>query len=330
MKVICVQSGSVDTRRGAARGLAGVAAGAIALALVAASLVGCSPTHTRSPDGVLRIVAGFYPLQYLAEQVGGAQVRVTNLAQPGVEPHDLELSPRQVADVADADLVLYLKGFQPALDEATRLEAPSRSFDVAGAVTLLPAVAAPDRAGDSDPDEATAGNGADPHVWLDPRRFAQVALGLADRLGAIDPAGAAGYRQRSGVLQAELANLDQAYRSGLNACRRHEIVVSHAAFGYLAQRYGLSQIAISGLSPDAEPAPQRLAAVAAQARQHNATTIFFETLASPKVAQVIAAEVGAATAVLDPIEGLPPGSVDTYLSVMRVNLATLRGALGCT
>jgi zinc transport system substrate-binding protein len=293
--------------------------GVVVAALMVGSVAACGGSD---PGGGMSIVAGFYPLQFVAERVGGAQVRVSNLTQPGAEPHDLELSPRQVGEISDATLVLYLHGFQPAVDEAVA-QAGSTALDVSGAVPLLPATAGHGE------DEGAPG-ATDPHVWLDPTRLATIADALAQRLAELDPEGAAGYRERATGLRADLTALDGEYAEGLGDCERREVVVSHAAFGYLADRYDLRQIPITGLSPDTEPTPGQLAAAAEEAREVGATTIFFETLVSPAVAQAVAEEVGAGTAVLDPIEGLEPGSGDDYLSVMRANLATLRPALGCS
>src|SRR5690606_34389362 len=180
---------------------------------------------------------------------------------------------------------VHLKGFQPSLDETVAQEATSAAFDVAAVQPLLPGPA-----------------GRDPHLWLDPTRLATVADRLADRLGQLDPDHAADFRSRAAALRAELERLDREYAEGLATCQRREIVVSHAAFGYLAQRYDLEQVAITGLTPESEPSPQRLADVANTARAHQATTIFFETLASPALAEAVAREVGARTAVLDPLE----------------------------
>nr|WP_239152337.1 metal ABC transporter substrate-binding protein [Virgisporangium aurantiacum] len=269
-------------------------------------------------DGTVDVVAAFYPLQFVAERVGGAAVKVTNLARPGVEPHDLELEPKQLAGIADADLALYLKGFQPAVDEAVEAEAKKTSFDVA---TVQPL------------DDAADGeeNGKDPHVWLDPTRLATIADQVAERLAAVDKDNADAYKLGAVKLKIDLTALDEEYTKGLQNCARTDIVTSHAAFGYLAKRYNLTQVPISGLSPEAEPSPQRVAEVAALAKEKGVTTIFFETLVSPKVAQTLATEVGARAEVLDPIEGLradaAPG--EDYLSVMRQNLTKLREALGC-
>jgi zinc transport system substrate-binding protein len=278
------------------------------------------------------VVAAFYPLQFAAERVGGDRVSVTGLTPPGAEPHDLELTAKQRTALQDADLVVYLAGFQPAVDEAVA-QTRSNSLDVA---TVEPLRDAPPGAEDEDAAEhggtgdKHANEGKDPHVWLDPVRLAAIADRLAGRLADADAAHGDEYRSRAAALRTDLEGLDREYAAGLKTCQRHEIVTSHAAFGYLAARYGLEQIPITGLDPEGEPTPQHVAEIAALARQRGVTTIFFETLVSPKIAQTVAAEIGAKAEVLDPIEGLEPGSGDTYLTVMRANLARLRTALGCT
>ncbi|HEX6967545.1 MAG TPA: metal ABC transporter substrate-binding protein [Micromonosporaceae bacterium] len=298
-----------------------------ATATAALALIGVASCTTDGPDdGRVDVVAAAYPLQFVAERVGGDAVRVTALAKPGAEPHDVELNPGQVGQISKADLIVYLSGFQPAVDEAVAQEGGDRGFDVAEVVPLLDAAAGAHRHDEAD--EHRHDSGKDPHVWLDPVRLATVGDRLAERLAETDPDRADGYRARAAALRDELETLDREYRDGLGTCRRREIVVSHAAFGYLADRYGLEQIAVSGLTPDDDPAPQQLAEVVEEAKAHGATTIFFETLASPKVAETIAREVGAQTAVLDPIEGPTPGA--DYLALMRTNLAALKSALGCS
>jgi zinc transport system substrate-binding protein len=304
---------------------AAMAAGAL---MVGAVLAACSASPPRAPGDAVRVVVALYPLQFVVEQVGGETVSVKNLVQPGAEPHDLELSPRQVADVADADLVVYLGGFQPAVDEAVGLEAADEGLDVGEFVPLLAAPVPGGPPALANPAE-TAADGMDPHLWLDPNRMAMVATAVAARLSAIDPDNARTYHESSEALRQRLSSLDSDYTAALRNCARREIVVSHAAFGYLADRYRLNQVAISGLEPEAEPTPQRLAEVATLARRLGATTVFFETLVSPAVAQAIASEVGARTAVLDPIEGPPEDDGGNYLSVMRSNLHELVTALAC-
>ncbi|WFE41768.1 metal ABC transporter substrate-binding protein [Micromonospora sp. WMMD998] len=308
-----------------------VLAAATAALLALGGLAACSDGGGggSDPDRV-DVVAAFYPLQFLAERIGGDRVVVGNLTKPGAEPHDLELNPRQVGQVVDAELIVYLAGFQPAVDEAVEQNGGDRAFDVAGVAPLRDAAAGGHEHEGGHQEEAghEEGGGKDPHLWLDPTRLATVGDRLAERLGAVDPDHAADYTARAGALRGELTTLDTEYAEGLRTCQRREIVTSHTAFGYLAERYRLEQIGLTGLTPESEPSPQRLAEVAREAREHQAGTIFFETLVSPKIAETIAREVGAKTAVLDPIEG-PPAEGD-YLSAMRANLQTLRTALDCS
>jgi zinc transport system substrate-binding protein len=256
-------------------------------------------------SGRERVVASFYPLAYAAEQIGGPTVDVENLTPPGAEPHDLEVSPQDVADLRSADLVLLLgSGFQPQLEDAAgNGDRVLRLLDTPGL--------------DVHPND-------DPHVWLDPVRYAHVAARIGEALGR--PAAAARLDQR-------LDDLDDEFRTGLAHCQRHEIVTSHEAFGYLAERYGLEQLAITGLSPEAEPEPRKLQDVVDLVRQRSITTIYFETLVSPRIAETVADETGAKTAVLDPIEGLTEDEAaqdDDYFTLMRKNLAALREGLGCS
>ncbi|GAB3851123.1 metal ABC transporter substrate-binding protein [Dactylosporangium cerinum] len=294
--------------------LAGLTAGSLLLSIAACG--GDEPSPQRQQDGRLKIVAGFYPLQYISERIGAENTAVTNLTQAGAEPHDLELKPTQLAQITDAGLVVYLAGFQPAVDEAVKLQAKDKAFDVASVESLQ-------AGGDLD-----GGHGDDPHVWLDPIRFATIVGKLADRLAAVDPANADAIKVRAGQLQDELRRLDEDYAAGLQTCARREIVTSHAAFGYLAARYHLIQVPISGLDPEAEPSPQRVSEIAALARQKGVTTIFFEALVSPKLSETVAKEIGAKAVVLDPIEGVEEGN--DYISVMVHNLVALRDALGCS
>jgi len=279
-----------------------------AAALLGAVLVGLAGCAARAwpDDGRVHVVAGFYPLQFVAQEIGGDRVGVQNLTRAGAEPHDLELQPSQLAALEDADLVLYLRGFQPAVDEGAALQDRARTFDVSMVADL---------------------HGGDPHVWLDPVRLAAIAGTVAERLAAADERHAGEFRERAGDLQRRLRELDGEYTRGLAHCDRRDVVTSHEAFGYLTARYGLTQVSVTGLNPDEEPGPQRVRDVARIARERGVTTIFFESLVSPKLSQTLAREVGAKAAVLDPIEGVEDG--ETYFSAMRTNLATLRTALGC-
>lgn len=274
------------------------------LALSGLVATGCSSDVGKKADDRLQVAAAAYPFAWLTEQVGGDLVEVTNLVKPGAEPHDAELSPRQVAQVQDTKLLVYLKGFQPAIDDA--LGDGQQGLDLGRVVGL---------------------RGADPHIWLDPIRMQTAATAVAAQLAKVDPAHATEYQAQGVEVAARLGELDKAFTIALRRCERHELVTSHSAFGYLAARYGLVQYGISGLSPDAEPSPGRMAEVATLARQHGVTTVFFESLVDPKVARTLASEVGAATGVLDPVEGVQ--GRDDYISVQLRNAAALRRALDC-
>jgi zinc transport system substrate-binding protein len=278
-------------------------------------LAGCGGDEASSGD-LPTVAASFYPLAFVAEQIGGGDVRVVNLTSPGVESHDLELTPRQVAEIAAADLVVYERGFQPSVDEAVDQNAGDARVEVTEVVPLE------DEHGD------LAG---DPHVWLDPTLLARIADAVADGLAAAVPASADAFRERAEALVAELADLDEEFSTGLGQCERNVVVTTHEAFGYLAHRYGLEMVGISGLSPDAEPSPARLAEVGEVIADEGVTTVFYERLVSPAVAETLADDLGVVTAVLDPIEGLTDETEDEdYFTLMRANLGALEEANGCT
>ena len=316
-------------------GLAGLAGcgsgeeGATGAAATASASAG-RPTAGATASGLGRrnVQAAIYPLAFATERVGGNRVQVGNLTAPGAEPHDLELSPSQVAALGEADLVVYLEGFQPAVDEAVEQAGPA-ALEVSGVVPLRKEY----EEGEEHPegeggDEAAHGHGAgDPHVWLDPIRYAEVARAGEARLSAIDSEGAVTYRTNAERLAQQLEVLDGEFRSGLASCERRQFVTSHDAFGYLAARYDLEQVAIAGLSPDEEPSPAKVAEVEELVRERGITTVFYETLVSPELARSIAGDTGARATVLDPVEGVSEGS--DYFSVMRANLQALRAANGC-
>jgi zinc transport system substrate-binding protein len=271
----------------------------ILISAAAALTAGCG--GGRSSDR--EIVAAFYPVAFAAQQLAPPGTKVVDLTPPGVEPHDLELKPSDVSKVKSARLVLLLgHGFQPQVESA------AGSGDRVVRLLDTPGLRLHD---------------TDPHVWLDPVRYTLLVRRIAATLhrpSAAEP------------LLARLRRLDREYRAGLHGCARHEIVTSHEAFAYLAERYGLTQVALTGISPEAEPTPQRLRHVVDVVRSTGATTVFFETLVSPRIADTVAQESGAKTAVLDPIEGLTPAEQragDDYFTLMRHNLHALRAALGC-
>ncbi len=308
-------------------------------------LAGCgagSGSSDGGSEGELQVVAGFYPLEWAAARVGGDRVDVTSLTPPGAEAHDLELTPQDVGAVADADLVVYLSGFQPAVDEAAGAEAGDRAWDAGAAADLTlttehghtdEAHAGEEHGGEDGGQEHAGEDGeevVDPHFWLDPVRLAGVGDALAEEFAGLDPDGADGYARNAAALRADLERLDGEMQAGLASCATTTLVTSHDAFGYLGERYGLEVVGISGLSPSQEPAADQLAEIAALVRDDGITTVYTETLVDPSVAETVAAEAGADTAVLDPIEGLTEESAgEGYLEVMRANLAVLQEGQSC-
>jgi zinc transport system substrate-binding protein len=313
------------------RRLIPAAAAAAALLLGSATLSACSTDSAAAgADGRFDVVASFYPMAFLAERIGGAHVHVTTLTRPGQEPHDLEISARQTARLQEADAVLYLKGLQPSVDDAVAQSEVRTKIDAAALTTLE---RHGDEAGGHAPAHDTAGDGEpagrDPHLWLDPVRYAQVARGVGKAFEKADPKHAAAYRKNTATLVGQLNALDAAYANGLRHADRKVFLTTHAAFGYLAERYGLTEEAISGLDPDTEPSGARVKELQKIAKEDGVTTVFYETLVSDKTARTVARDAGLRTDVLDPVEGITAASRGTdYFQVMRSNLKALQKALG--
>ena len=304
-------------------------------ALVVAGLSGCSALSDSGEDGTLSVAASFYPLEFVAQRVGGDLVDVSVLTAPGQEPHDLELSVAQTVEVAEADLVLLEGALQPVVADAVEQNGTGVALDVEDVVDLRASSDEHDHgeggeSGNEDGEDHDHG-AEDPHFWLDPLLVAQYADAVADELADLDPAHAADYRAGAEDLVADLEDLDARWTAGLADCERDVVVVSHDAFGYL-DRYGLDLHGIAGLSPDSEPTPAVLGELQELIRTEGVTTVFTETLAPPALADTLAEDAGVTTAVLDPIEGLTPEAVDDgqdYLALMDQNLAALREANGC-
>ncbi|TQN43689.1 zinc transport system substrate-binding protein [Blastococcus colisei] len=315
-----------------------LAAGSAATLLIA----GCgggggSPENAATSGEGLTVLAGFYPLEWAASRVGGDLASVSSLTPAGAEAHDLELTPQDVAAVSEADLLVYIEGFQPALDEAAESEAREAAWDAGQAASLTLTAeededghGAEDQHADEEEEHADEGEIVDPHFWLDPTRLADVGDALAERMGELDPDNAAAYAENAVALRADLEELDGEMQEALSGCAINTLVTSHDAFGYLADRYGFEVVGISGLDPSEEPSPAQMAEIAELVQERGATTVYTETLVDPAVAETVAAEAGVGTAVLDPLEGLTDESAgDDYLEVMRANLETLREGQSC-
>ncbi|PWV58190.1 metal ABC transporter substrate-binding protein [Nocardiopsis sp. L17-MgMaSL7] len=302
-------------------------------------------------DADLTVVTGVYPLEWLAQEIGGDGVAVVQLTEPGTEPHDLELTGRQIAEVSEADIAFYVQGLQPAVDEAVNQEAEGAALDVADIVELRPAAGADDHAEDDhaeddhdhdhdhEHEEEDGGHteddghdhgDLDPHFWLDVDLMKESAEALAQRMGEIDPEGADRYQEGAERVVGELSTIGDAYEDGLATCEHREVVVGHTAFTYLTEQYDLEQIGVSGVDPETEPSPAQIAAITDVVRERDITTIFTEPLMPAATADTIAAETGARVEVLDPLEGVTDRSPgDDYPSIMLGNLDALTAALSC-
>ena len=336
--------------------LAAACAAATALALSACTST-ASSGDSSSKDGSLTVMASFYPLKYLAEKVGGEYLSVTSLTPDGAEPHDLELSPKMVDSLSSADAVIYLAGFQSAVDEAIEQQAPKTVIDVSSAAELVEAGSDANHPAEEEEatDETQSGEteahdhdheghdheghdhaghdhhhdmSADPHFWLDPIRMAKAATLVGDKLAEADSAHADTYKANAKALAEELTTLGDTLVTKTSKCQVKTFVTAHTAFGYLADRTGLTQVGISGLDPESSPSPARLAEIGQIAKEQGVTTIFTESLIDPKVAQTLADDLGITTAVLDPIESQTDASKD-YAAVMQANIDALTKANNC-
>ena len=342
--------------------------------LATASLSGC--VTNAADDADVSGIAAFYPLEYVLHEVGGEHVEITNLTASGAEPHDLELSPRQMADISHSDLVVYLGGFQPAVDQAIEQQAADKSVDVASIVhgghddehehdhgeeghdhdhgedshdhgdhdngedghdhDHDHGEDGHDHDHDHDHGEDSHDHGDhshdgenDPHVWLDPTKMVTITEAVSQALVETDPQHAEDYKANAESLEAGLTELDEKFQFGLAECKHSHIVTPHAAFTHLVDRYGLEQESVTGINPHAEASPGAIANVVEYVKDNNVETIFYGPLVDPAMAETVASETDADTAILDPVESVDASSGKDYMSIMESNLTTLRKALEC-
>ncbi|MFF8968517.1 metal ABC transporter substrate-binding protein [Streptomyces sp. NPDC014995] len=308
---------------------------AAATALGLSALTACSGESAAAGNSdKFDVVASFYPMAFLAEQIGGDHVKVSSLTQPGQEPHDLEISAKQRVQVEEADAVLYLKELQPAVDDTVAQSGVKTKIDAAKLTSLeehgseVGGHAAEHEEEHADEHGHEEG-GLDPHVWLDPVKYAEVAKGVGAAFEKADPDHAADYKKNTAALVSKLTALDTQFRTGLANTRTKVFITTHAAFGYVAERYGLTEEAISGLDPESEPSAARVKDLEKMAKADGVTTVFYETLVSDKTAKTIAKDAGLKTDVLDPIEGITDKSRgQDYFAVQQANLKALQTALG--
>ena len=270
----------------------------------------------------LQVTTSFYPLYFFSSQIGGDKANVVNITPAGAEPHDYEPTAQDIAQIENSKLlVLNGGGLEAWGDNIQKNIDPQKTTVVIAGQNLTNQKVLENEQ-----------NVIDPHVWLSPQLAKEMVDKITESFIAVDSTNTEFYQANANTLKTKLDNLDSEYKQGLSSCSEKNIITSHAAFGYLATSYGLNQVSITGLSPDAEPSPAQLADIVKFAKANNVKYIFFESLISPKLANTIATEVGAKTLVLNPIEGLSNDEIsqgNNYLTEMQNNLANLRTALQC-
>ena len=272
------------------------------------------------------IVTTIYPLYDFTKQVVGDKANVILLVPAGAEPHDWEPAPSDLVTIKKADLFIYNgAGMEVWIDklQGSVLEG-KRVLRASDYVTVLSA--------QYTEDGAPAPMGAiDPHIWLDLANARLIVNGITTAVTEIDGDNADYYTNNSSNYVAQIQALHEEYSQSLSRASQLQIITSHAAFGYMAHRYGLQQIAIMGIQPDAEPTAQRMGEIINYVKANGIKYIFTETLISPRLSETIAKESGAQTLVLNPIEGLTDDEIaqgESYLSQMKLNLVNLKHALG--
>ena len=304
--------------------------GAVGTALLMSA--GCAAPRVES--GQLQVAATTYPLVFFSEQVGGPEAKVVQIIPTGVEPHNWEPSPRDIVAIEQSDVFVFNGAGLEPWGERVAESLKGKSTIVVEATEGLELIeASGGDEHDGDDNDEHGNKGLDPHVWLSPTLAKLQVRLIANALAQADPNNRSKYERNAGKLEDRLEQLGEQFHSGLAQCRTNRFITSHAAFGYLAEEFGLEQVSIAGLSPDARPNPARMAALSELVKEMGGKYIFFETLASPALSETLAQEVGAETLALNPLEGLTPEEVQAgsdYLSVMQENLANLRVALECS
>lgn len=299
---------------------------------VAVYVLGQTRSAQQSTVNGIQVAASFYPVAYFASQIGGDRASVQTITPSGVEPHEFEPTAQDIAMIQESKLlILNGIGFEPWYARIAT-DVTQKNIQVVQAGEGLNLLEGTEENHEEE-GHADEENVKDPHVWLSPVLAQQEVAKILAGYIAADPANEAYYVANAQKLTDQLKQLDTKYKEGLQTCKHQDIVTSHTAFAYLAQEYGLNQVAIAGLSTSQEPSTQELAAVSTFARENEVKYIFFESLVSPKLSETIANEVGAQTLVLDPIEGIPDDEIKqgkNYFTVMEDNLKNLQTALECS
>ena len=282
--------------------------------------LGCTSNMQKNSDdkGKFKIYTSIYPLYDFATKVGGDRVSVTNLVPAGTEPHDYELSTTDMINLEKADMLIYNgAGIENWSDKVIS------SIENKNIVYVKTSQGLDLYTQDNNSDDGHNHGHIDPHTWLSIKNAKKEMENIKDALVKMDPENSDYYEANYKTYAKKFNELENKYKETLDPILNKSIIVAHEAFGYLCRDYDIDQVGIEGLTPDSEPSPARMKKIIKFAKDNNIKTIFFEELVSPKVANTIAKEVGADTAVLNPLEGLSEDEIkngEDYFSVMEENL----------
>ncbi|MEI5994094.1 metal ABC transporter substrate-binding protein [Candidatus Enterococcus mansonii] len=297
----------------------------------------CSQTKEQEKSGksdTINVVTTFYPMYDFAKNVVGDAGDVQLLIPAGTEPHDYEPSAKDIAKITDADVFVYNSHeletwVQDVLENVDKKNVAV--IEAAGSIDLMEGAAHEhDHEEEADHDEHDHDHELDPHVWLDPVLAQKEVEAIRDALVKKYPEKKETFTKNAAAYLEKLNELDAQYKEAFTNAKNKTFVTQHAAFGYLAKQYGLTQESIAGISPDQEPSPSRLAELKKYIKEHNVSVIYFETSASSKVAETLARETGVELAVLNPLESITKQEQEKgedYISVMKANLDALKKSI---
>lgn len=298
-------------------------------------ITGCTiQNHEKPQDKQVHkpvVYTSIYPMYDFANQIGKDKIDLRKMIPPGAEPHDWEPTAKLMAELEKADVFIYNGVNMEPWVEKLLAAVQTEKLIVVEASKGIDLLALQEYKHEEFHEEEVHHGEYDPHVWLNPMNAIKQGENIKDALIKADESNQEFYEKNFEIFAHELKKLDENFQEKLSNIKRREIVVAHAAFGYMAKRYDLEQIAITGLSPQQEPSAAKMAEIADFVKKHRLKYIFFETLTSPRLAEVLARETGAQTEVLNPIGGLTEEEMKAgknYISVMEENLATLTKALG--
>ncbi|MBH0231212.1 metal ABC transporter solute-binding protein, Zn/Mn family [Halobacillus yeomjeoni] len=317
----------------------------IIITFIAVFLTACSTGDSSSEDQTtdeITIYTTIYPLEYFTEQIGGEYVNVKSILPPGSDPHTYEPTTKEMVKMAEADAFIYsgatLEGYAEKISSTIQPE-DVKVVEAAHGIDLekhehdgelINHAQDNDTENHSDSHEGHNHEGNDPHIWLDPLRSVQMAENIKDALVELKPEREALFNENFNDLKERLNELDQKYHEVLSSLPGDEIIVSHAAYGYWEQAYGLEQIAISGLDPSNEPSQKELERIIEEGKGKKIDHILFEQNVTPKIAKVVQKEIGADLLRVHNLSVRTEEDLkqeEDYFTLMDQNLEVLKKAL---